>query len=38
MPRQREARHRGISRVGWAFSFAATAYNLVRIPKLAASG
>jgi transposase len=25
---------RGIARVGWAFTFAAAAYNLVRLPKL----
>ena len=25
---------RGIDRVGWAFTFAAAAYNLVRLPKL----
>ena len=27
---------RGIDRVGWAFTFAAAAYNLVRLPKLLA--
>lgn len=27
---------RGIDRVGWAFTFAAAAYNLVRLPKLIA--
>lgn len=33
----RKTKYRGLSRVGWAFVFAATAYNLVRIPKLLAS-
>ena len=28
---------RGCDRVGWAFSFAATAYNLTRLPKLLAA-
>ena len=27
---------RGTERVGWAFTFAAAAYNLVRLPKLMA--
>ncbi len=27
---------RGRGRVGWAFTFAAAAYNLVRLPKLMA--
>lgn len=27
---------RGVDRVGWAFTFAAAAYNLVRLPKLMA--
>ena len=31
----RKTKHRGIDRVGWAFTLAATAYNLVRMPKLA---
>jgi transposase len=31
---QRKTRFRGIERVGWAFTFAAAAYNLVRLPKL----
>jgi len=31
---QRKAKFRGIDRVGWAFAFAAAAYNLVRLPKL----
>src|SRR3954447_14680471 len=30
----RKTRHRGTARVGWMFTFAAAAYNLVRIPKL----
>jgi DDE family transposase len=28
---------RGTERIGWAFTFAAVAYNLVRLPKLLAS-
>ncbi len=28
---------RGRERVGWAFTFAATAYNLTRLPKLLAA-
>jgi DDE family transposase len=32
----RKTRHRGTVRVGWMFTFAAAAYNLVRIPKLLA--
>src|SRR5206468_2054838 len=32
----RKTRHRGTTRVGWMFTFAAAAYNLVRIPKLLA--
>lgn|GEM_PF-2429041 len=31
-----KTRHRGLKRVGWAFTLAAAAYNLVRIPKLLA--
>ncbi len=31
---QQKTKFRGVDRVGWAFSFAATAYNLVRLPKL----
>jgi hypothetical protein len=27
---------RGVDRVGWSFTFAAAAYNLVRLPKLMA--
>jgi transposase len=34
---QRKARFRGVERVGWSFAFAATAYNLVRLPKLLAA-
>jgi transposase len=33
----RKLRHRGIFKVGWIFTFAATAYNLVRMRKLLAS-
>ena len=33
----RRARHRGKDRVGWHFALAATAYNLIRLPKLLAS-
>ena len=33
---QRKTRFRGRDRVGWAFTFAAAAYNLVRLPKLLA--
>jgi transposase len=31
---QNKTRFRGSDRVGWAFTFAAAAYNLVRLPKL----
>jgi len=31
---QEKTRFRGVDRVGWAFTFAAAAYNLVRLPKL----
>ena len=31
---KRKTRFRGRDRVGWAFTFAAAAYNLVRLPKL----
>jgi transposase len=34
--RQAKSRFRGRDRVGWAFTFAAAAYNLVRLPKLIA--
>ena len=33
---QRRARHRGKARVGWQFTLAAAAYNLIRLPKLLA--
>ena len=33
---QDKTRFRGRDRVGWAFTFAAAAYNLVRLPKLLA--
>ncbi len=33
---QRKTRFRGIDRVGWAFTFCAAAYNLMRLPKLLA--
>lgn len=33
----RKARHRGTPRVGWAFTFTATAYNLVRMRRLLAT-
>ncbi len=32
----RKTKHRGIDRVGWAFTLAATAYNLVRMPNIPA--
>ena len=32
----RKARHRGLTRVGWMFTFAAAVYNLVRMRTLAA--
>jgi len=32
----RKTRHRGLERVGWMFDLTAAAYNLVRLPKLAA--
>jgi transposase len=34
---RRKARHRGVARVGWMFTFAAAVYNLVRIRTLAAA-
>ena len=34
---QRRARHRGKERVGWQFTLAAAAYNLIRLPKLLAA-
>jgi IS5 family transposase len=33
--RLRKVRHRGILKVGWVFTFATTAYNLVRMRNLA---
>lgn len=30
-------RFRGTTRVGWAFTFATAAYNLIRLPKLLAT-
>lgn len=33
---QRKTRFRGLERVGWAFTFCAAAYNLVRLPRLLA--
>jgi IS5 family transposase len=33
----RKVRHRGIAKVGWVFTFAAAAYNLVRMRNLLAS-
>ena len=33
---QRRARHRGKERVGWQFTLAVAAYNLIRLPKLLA--
>jgi transposase len=33
----RKTRHRGVFKVGWVFTFAATAYNLVRMRNLLAS-
>jgi hypothetical protein len=33
---QEKAKFRGRDRVGWAFTFAAAAYNLTRLPKLMA--
>jgi transposase len=30
----RKTRYRGVARVGWMFTLTATAYNLVRLPKL----
>jgi len=34
---QEKTKFRGRERVGWAFTFAATAYNLTRLPKLLAT-
>ncbi len=33
----RKVRHRGVEKVGWVFTFAAAAYNLVRMRKLVVS-
>ena len=33
---QEKTKFRGRDRVGWAFTFVAAAYNLVRLPKLLA--
>ena len=33
---QRKTKFRGVDRVGWAFTLAVAAYNLVRLPKLLA--
>jgi hypothetical protein len=30
----RKTKYRGLEKVGWAFTFGAAAYNLVRLPKL----
>jgi transposase len=35
---QEKTKFRGVARVGFAFTFAAAAYNLVRLPKLLAQG
>ena len=32
-----QTKFRGCDRAGWAFSFATTAYNLTRLPKLLAT-
>jgi IS5 family transposase len=32
----KKTRYRGIKKVGWAFTFAVAAYNLVRLPRLLA--
>jgi len=34
---QKPTKFRGRERVGWAFTFAAAAYNLTRLPKLMAA-
>ena len=34
----RKTRHRGTRRVGWLFTLAVAAYNILRIPKLMAAG
>lgn len=35
--RLRKTRHRGTARFGWMFTLAATAYNMIRLPKLLAA-
>ena len=30
----KKTKYRGIGRVGWSFTMAAAAYNLIRLPKL----
>jgi hypothetical protein len=32
----RKARHRGLPKIDWQFTFAIAAYNLIRLPKLLA--
>jgi transposase len=34
----RKARHRGLPKIDWQFTFAMAAYNLVRLPRLLAAG
>ena len=34
---QRKTRFRSTARVGWSFTLAAAAYNLIRLPKLLAA-
>ncbi len=34
----RKARHRGLPKIDWQFTFAMAAYNLVRLPKLLGAG
>ncbi len=36
-PGLRKARHQGPAKVGWLFTFAMAAYNLVRLPRLLGS-
>jgi hypothetical protein len=33
----RKTKYRGLEKVRWAFTFAAAAYNLIRLPKLMAA-
>jgi hypothetical protein len=33
-----QTKHRGLGRVGWAFTFKAAAYNLIRLPQLLPTG